>query len=149
MAFLNKKEQSYKRYFFLRTKMNLSSTKSIQFNKVKTISRCPKHPKSKVKLRAQHAVIIYLLSSFEWNALSILINEKCYKNLSFDVCNVLFCVNPLNGENRILNFEILYTCAKQYIFSCLKQNKAPICFGLLHYLNQRYKIIKSIYIQNS
>lgn len=71
------------------------------------------------------------------------------QKLKFDVCNVLFCVNPLNGENRILNFEILYTCAKQNIFSCLKQNKAPICFGLLHYLNQRYKIIKSIYIQNS
>lgn len=82
-----------------------------------------------------------------WNALSILIYEKCYKNVSFDVCNVLFGVYPLDWENRILNFVILYT--KQYIFSCLKQNKTPNFFGLLHYLNQRYKIEKYIYIQKS
>lgn len=56
-------------------------------------------------------------------ALSILIYEKCNKNVSFDVCNVLFGVYPLVWENRILNFVILYT--KQYIFLCLKQSKTP------------------------
>lgn len=42
-----------------------------------------------------------------WNALSIFIYVKCYKNVNFDVYNVLFGVYPLNGENLILNFETL------------------------------------------
>lgn len=75
-----------------------------------------------------------------WNALSILIYEKCNKHVSFDVCNVLFGVYPLVWENRILNFVILYT--KQYICLCLKKSKAQHFLGLLHYLNQRYKTEK-------
>lgn len=50
--------------------------------------------------------------------------EKCYKNVSFDVCNVYFGVYPLNGENRTLNFVILYI--KQLIFLCKKQKKTHV-----------------------
>lgn len=53
-----------------------------------------------------------------WNALIDLYMRnasKCYKIVSFHVCNVIVGFYTLNGENRILNFVTLYT--KQYIQS--------------------------------
>lgn len=50
------------------------------------------------------------------NALNILKYEKYHKDVSVEVCNVLFSVHPLNGELTNSNLVILHVYTKQYIY---------------------------------
>ena len=52
----------------------------------------------------------------------------------------------MSSGNRIVKFLILHT--KQYIFTCLKQNKVHNFTGLMYHLKFKHEIEKSIFIQN-
>lgn len=81
-----------------------------------------------------------------WNNLSMHVYRKTAKRIGFNVCNIILGETPLSSGNRIVNFLILYT--KQYIFTCLKQNKVPNFIGLMYHLKFKHEIEKSIFIQN-
>ena len=81
-----------------------------------------------------------------WNNLSMLIYRKTAKRIGFNVCNTILGETHLSNENRIVNFLKLYT--KQYIFTCVKQNKVPNFTGLMYHLKFKHQIEKSIFIQN-
>ena len=74
----------------------------------------------------------------------MLIYRKNAKRISFSDCNTF--ETPLSGENRIINFLILY--AKQYLFICVKENNVLNFTGLMFHLKFRHDIEKSIFIQN-
>ena len=76
----------------------------------------------------------------------MLIYRKTAKRIGFNVCNTILGETPLSNENRIVNFLILYT--KQYIFTCVKQNKVPYFTGLMYHLKLKHNIEKSIFIHN-
>ena len=81
-----------------------------------------------------------------WNNLSMHVYRKIAKRIGFNVCNIILGETPLSSGNRIVNFLILYT--KQYIFTCLKQNKVPNFIGLMYHLKFKHEIEKSIFIRN-
>ena len=81
-----------------------------------------------------------------WNNLSMLIYRKTAKRIGFNVCNIILGETPLSSGNRIVIFLLLYT--KQYIFTCLQQNKVPNFTGLMYHLQFKHEIEKSIFIQN-
>ena len=57
---------------------------------------------------------------------------------------ISFLMNTLLIGRTSFNCIVLYT--KQYIFFCLKQNRVPVFCGLYNYLQLRYKVEKSAYL---
>ena len=81
-----------------------------------------------------------------WNNLSMHVYRKAAKRIGFNVCNIILGETPLSSVNIIVKSLILYT--KQYIFTCLKQNKVLNFTGLMYHLKFKHEIGKSIIIQN-
>ena len=82
-----------------------------------------------------------------WHELSLHIYRATTSRVGFNASNIIFGELPLNRENRILNFIILYV--KQYIFSCIYRSNIPTLNGLLCHLKTKFYVERYIAIQNS
>ena len=69
------------------------------------------------------------------------------ERFGFNVINIIFEEIPLTPNNRVENFIIL--SSKQYIFSCLFQNKIPALCGLLCHIRMKYCIERCVFMRNS
>ena len=80
-----------------------------------------------------------------WSEWSLHIYRKISDRIGFNVSNIIFGEIPLTFDTKAINFIILYT--KQYISTCLMQNKEPNFIALLCHLKFKYRVEKYAAIQ--